>query len=319
MAWFALGLYLVWIALAFGARSILHRRRTGDSGWRRPTDGPRTIAWWASGLFAVALVAGVAAPIAELAGLDAIAFLDSTVVRIAGTFVAVMGVAATLLTQASMGDAWRIGVQTDVRTRLVTNGPFRYVRNPIFTAMIATAVGLAMIVPNLVAISGLAALAVAVAVQVRVVEEPYLLHTHRERYLVYASRAGRFIPGVGRLRASALTADTAAGSRSRPGELDRNRFRWRYAGASTASSHDDDRHEGGDGDGESGDTDEHGGDHAERGDRPEDTEDRPDAARHTGDGGEPDDLAAAHAARPNSSATMAAAPSGARTSNAVPR
>jgi protein-S-isoprenylcysteine O-methyltransferase Ste14 len=35
-------------------------------------------------------------------------------------------------------------------------------------------------------------------IQVRRVEEPYLLATHGEAYRRYASRTGRFVPGLGR-------------------------------------------------------------------------------------------------------------------------
>jgi protein-S-isoprenylcysteine O-methyltransferase Ste14 len=35
--------------------------------------------------------------------------------------------------------------------------------------------------------------------QVRAVEEPYLLSVHGDAYATYAARVGRFVPGVGRL------------------------------------------------------------------------------------------------------------------------
>jgi protein-S-isoprenylcysteine O-methyltransferase Ste14 len=44
------------------------------------------------------------------------------------------------------------------------------------------------------------ALVVALEVQVRLVEEPYLLRTHGAHYAEYASRVGRFVPGFGRLK-----------------------------------------------------------------------------------------------------------------------
>jgi protein-S-isoprenylcysteine O-methyltransferase Ste14 len=40
---------------------------------------------------------------------------------------------------------------------------------------------------------------VAVQLQVRLVEEPYLRRLHGETYADYAQRVGRFFPGVGRL------------------------------------------------------------------------------------------------------------------------
>lgn len=40
----------------------------------------------------------------------------------------------------------------------MTDGSFRLVRNPVFTAMLVTATGLAAIIPNAISIAGLAAL-----------------------------------------------------------------------------------------------------------------------------------------------------------------
>jgi protein-S-isoprenylcysteine O-methyltransferase Ste14 len=40
---------------------------------------------------------------------------------------------------------------------------------------------------------------VAIEMQVRVVEEPYLRRTHGDAYTAYAARGGRFLPGIGRL------------------------------------------------------------------------------------------------------------------------
>lgn len=61
-----------------------------------------------------------------------------------------------------MGASWRIGVDEDEDTTLVTGGRFGLVRNPIFTAMVLTAAGLALMVPNAVALTGLAMLVGAV-------------------------------------------------------------------------------------------------------------------------------------------------------------
>ena len=98
-----------------------------------------------------------------------------------------------------MGDSWRIGVDEEERTALVTSGPFAVVRNPIFAAMLPTSLGLALLVPNVVALAGLAALVIALEIQVRLVEEPYLLRAHGDAYSEYAARVGRFVPGLGRL------------------------------------------------------------------------------------------------------------------------
>lgn len=99
-----------------------------------------------------------------------------------------------------MGDSWRIGVDHGERTALVTDGPFAYVRNPIFAGMIPAGLGIALLVPSIVAILSIVLLVAALEIQTRLVEEPYLLIIHGDEYAAYASRVGRFVPLVGRLR-----------------------------------------------------------------------------------------------------------------------
>lgn len=82
----------------------------------------------------------------------------------------------------------------------MTDGPFRLVRNPILTGTITTAIGLALVTPNLLSALMLVAFLVSVEVQVRLVEEPHLLAIHGAAYRDYAALTGRFVPGIGRLR-----------------------------------------------------------------------------------------------------------------------
>ncbi|HYG96063.1 MAG TPA: isoprenylcysteine carboxylmethyltransferase family protein, partial [Solirubrobacterales bacterium] len=149
----------------------------------------------------LALLLGAAAPVLALLGwVEPIRSLDTSVAHVFGTILALLGIAATLYAQLAMGTSWRIGVDPGERTALVTSGPFALVRNPIFSAMLPTALGLALLVPSWVAIAGLVGLAVALELQVRVVEEPYLLQVHGRDYAEYSAGVGRFIPGIGRLR-----------------------------------------------------------------------------------------------------------------------
>jgi protein-S-isoprenylcysteine O-methyltransferase Ste14 len=143
---------------------------------------------------------GAAAPVLALLDVvEPVAALDVTVVHAVGVVLAVAGIGATFYAQVAMGASWRIGVDPGERTELVTTGPFAFVRNPIFAAMLPTAVGLTLLVPSWVAFVGLVGLVAALELQVRVVEEPYLLRAHGASYAAYAARVGRFVPGVGRL------------------------------------------------------------------------------------------------------------------------
>ncbi|NHC22934.1 isoprenylcysteine carboxylmethyltransferase family protein [Nocardioides sp. IC4_145] len=204
-------IYALYLATAFVGRTLLQRRATGDGGFRGISGRVGSAEWLAGVGFIVAMVAGVAGPMAALGGLDPIAVLEHRTVFVAGAVVAALGVVATLVVQGHMGESWRIGVDESERTALVTTGAFAIVRNPIFTAMAFTGAGLTAMTPNLVSLTGFALLLVALQLQVRVVEEPYLFSVHcahEGSYAGYAARVGRFIPGVGRIRPG---ADASAG------------------------------------------------------------------------------------------------------------
>ncbi|WP_020525285.1 methyltransferase family protein [Catelliglobosispora koreensis] len=196
----AFALYLVFLLVAFGYRTLVQWRRTRDTGLRLDAGPVGGLRWWAKIGFLGAVGLCAAAPVAGLAGLQPLPPLDFPVLRWAGVVLAVAGIAATLAAQLAMGDSWRIGVDPAERTALVTGGPFSVVRNPIFTAFLAGCAGLTLMTGNVVAVLGFAALLAAIEVQVRVVEEPYLHRTHGSAYTAYTTRTGRFIPGLGLLR-----------------------------------------------------------------------------------------------------------------------
>ena len=203
MAEVALVLYAVYLVIAFGVRTVLQLRRTGSTGFHGVGGRVGSAEWLAGVGFVVALLLGVAAPVLALLDIvEPIDALDTTGLHVAGLVLTLAGIAATFYAQVAMGTSWRIGVDQEERTDLVTSGPFALVRNPIFSAMLPTALGLVLLVPSWVALVGLVGLAVALELQVRVVEEPYLLRAHGEPYRRYAAETGRFLPAVGRLRRS---------------------------------------------------------------------------------------------------------------------
>jgi protein-S-isoprenylcysteine O-methyltransferase Ste14 len=196
----ALVLYGVYLVLAFGLRTLIQLRRTGSTGFHGLGGRPGSAEWVAGVGFTLALLVGAAAPaLALLDVVEPIAALDTAAAHLAGLLLAVAGITATFYAQVAMGTSWRIGVDPTERTDLVTDGPFSLVRNPIFAAMLPTALGLTLLVPSWVALAGLLGLIAALELQVRVVEEPHLLQAHGGAYATYAARVGRFVPGVGRL------------------------------------------------------------------------------------------------------------------------
>lgn len=210
MATAALILFLTYMLTGFVWRTWMQWRRTGDGGFRGISGRPGSREWIAGASFVLAMITGLLGPVTALAGMDPVRVLDHAALGVAGGVLAALGIVATLWTQSQMGESWRIGVDETERTALVTSGVFGLVRNPIFTAMSITGLGLALMTPNPVALAGLAALIVALQLQVRVVEEPYLLATHGDSFLTYTRQVGRFLPALGRTRAS-LPSSVATG------------------------------------------------------------------------------------------------------------
>lgn len=200
--------WALFLIFAFVVRTVLHRRRTGGSGFVGTKEPLLSLRGAGAVLFTVALVAGGAAPLLALAGVwPALGALDRPAVAWAGATMFAAGLLLTVWAQAAMGASWRIGVDPGARTQLVTAGPFRLVRNPIFTAMSLAAAGLALMVPSALSLGAIAALVVAIEIQVRLVEEPYLARVHGRAYLAYAARTGRFVPRLGRIGAARGSLD----------------------------------------------------------------------------------------------------------------
>ncbi len=201
MASWALLLYVSYLMFTLGLRSVVQWQQTGSPGFKGVSGTIGSSEWFGGVLLVLALVLGLLGPVVQMAGvLDPVAMLDGIVGHALGVVLYAAGLAGTLYAQFAMGTSWRVGVDERERTALVTGGPFAYVRNPIFAFMVVAASGLALLAPNLAALLGLCSLMVGLEIQVRLVEEPYLLSAHGQAYAAYAARAGRFVPGVGRLR-----------------------------------------------------------------------------------------------------------------------
>jgi protein-S-isoprenylcysteine O-methyltransferase Ste14 len=199
LAGWAVGLLVVFLVLAFGVRVGVALRTTGRTGIVRLRGAPPIELL--GGLFFVGAGAmGVLNPILVLSDvIEPIQALDTTALHIPGFILASVGITGTFLAQMAMGASWRIGVSDSERTDLVTHGIFSWCRNPIYTFMVVAWAGLALLVPTWLSIASVPAVIVAFEVQVRLVEEPYLIRSHGDAFRAYASRVGRFLPRAGRM------------------------------------------------------------------------------------------------------------------------
>jgi protein-S-isoprenylcysteine O-methyltransferase Ste14 len=197
----ALALLGVFGLLGFVWRAWLQHRRTGSTGFRGISGRMGSAEWVAGVGFVVALAVAVVGPVLQLSGvITPLPVLHADGIQIAGIVLALLGIVLTVWAQLDMGDSWRVGVDQRESTAMVHTGMFGRVRNPIYTAMLTFDVGIALLTPNFVTIAGLILAVTALELQVRRVEEPYLLGKHGEAYRGYTASVGRFIPSVGLLR-----------------------------------------------------------------------------------------------------------------------
>lgn len=199
----AIGLEIVFAVLAFVVRSWVQWRRTGSTGFVLPRRGAPVVERVGAGLFVLAIALLIVAPIVDAGDTGRWAVFDNSAAAVAGALAAVAGIVVCVVAQFAMGDSWRIGVDSSEQTSLVTSGIFDQVRNPIFSAMVLASAGFVLLLPNAWALAALVALVVGLELQVRYVEEPYLRRVHGDAYARYAARAGRFVPGVGTIKAAA--------------------------------------------------------------------------------------------------------------------
>jgi protein-S-isoprenylcysteine O-methyltransferase Ste14 len=200
MAKLAAAMLVVFLVLTLFVRVAIQLRRTGSTGLIGLRKGAGLLEWLSGLLF----IGGMAMAIVSLElvlqdSLDPIDALDVGGLHVIGIALAAAGGLAVFAAQLGMGASWRIGVSEDQGTELVTTGWFTLVRNPIYAAMIVGWTGFALIVPTWLAFAAVVVIAIGLELQVRAVEEPYLLRTHGDEYRRYASRVGRFVPSVGRL------------------------------------------------------------------------------------------------------------------------
>lgn len=113
-----------------------------------------------------------------------------------GHLLAVAGALLAVAGQAAMGASWRVGVAEDATGALVTEGPFRLSRNPVFVGQVALLVGVALAVPSAPGL--FAALVFAGAARAQVAAEERLLDArHGPGFRAYHARVPRWLGPLG--------------------------------------------------------------------------------------------------------------------------
>jgi protein-S-isoprenylcysteine O-methyltransferase Ste14 len=120
-----------------------------------------------------------------------------SVLRWLATGLALLSLAATMRCWAKMGKRWRMAVAVSETTELITDGPFRRIRHPIY------ALSMLLVLCSVVILPTLPMLAVAL-VNITLLnlkarnEERHLAASLGEPYARYVAATGRFLPRLRR-------------------------------------------------------------------------------------------------------------------------
>ena len=121
-----------------------------------------------------------------------IIYLENDLLALSGLIILALSLLWTSASQIAMSTSWRVGIDQQQKTALVTSGIFRYSRNPIYLGMIASFIGLLLITPNAFTLIIVLIGNILIQIQVRL-EEDFLYRSHGQDYLAYKSTTRRFI------------------------------------------------------------------------------------------------------------------------------
>ncbi len=186
----ALTLLVVFLIFAVGGRVLLQYRLTGDHGLRPANTNSSVTAKLSSVLLFAAFIS-----IFSLAFMDAFGFYSPETYKLPkylGGLVSFIGIGLTVVSQYQMGSSWRIGVDEAEHTKLIKNGLYSRIRNPIYTGVLVFCLGLLFIMPSAYMLLCVIGVAVSIEVHVRFVEEPYLRDKHGLEFNEYENSTGRY-------------------------------------------------------------------------------------------------------------------------------
>jgi protein-S-isoprenylcysteine O-methyltransferase Ste14 len=113
---------------------------------------------------------------------------------LAGCLIALAGAALVLRSRAELGPAWSFTAKADEGTGLVTTGPYRLVRHPIYLGLVLVALGAALAFGNWPALTIVPVGIVPTFAWRARAEEQRLSRAFGERYAIYRRQTRAIIP-----------------------------------------------------------------------------------------------------------------------------
>jgi protein-S-isoprenylcysteine O-methyltransferase Ste14 len=118
-------------------------------------------------------------------------YLEYPALQKIGWIFLIVSLIVVWFSQSKMANSWRIGIDEDNSTKLVTNGMFSISRNPIFLGIMIVNIGLFLTIPNAFTLLILSLSTISVNTQIRL-EEDFLKREFGNEYIEYAGKVRRW-------------------------------------------------------------------------------------------------------------------------------
>ncbi len=181
-----------WTGVYLNALRI--KKRTGHSANLKPSS-PRERMLWGAWFFVI--LNWIFLPLILKGSIHYETFWTSFMIEPPSLFTGLLfllaGYGGTLWCYRSLGYAWRIGVNRDDDVSLVTRGPYRFVRHPIYLFQTVMLLGVFLLLP----VYGflMVILVQLVSAYLKAMdEESFLLGKTGDHYRAYMEKTGRFLP-----------------------------------------------------------------------------------------------------------------------------
>jgi protein-S-isoprenylcysteine O-methyltransferase Ste14 len=175
-AW--IGFYIYWVVTASGTKATAaHQSRASELAHRVPL--------WVAALLLIFRFRAL--------GLDRPLFDSSTATVTFAAGLTLLGLSIAIWARRTIGANWSAAVTLKEGHELVQTGPYRFVRNPIYTGILLMFAGTALLIDE---VRGAVALAIAIGafcVKIRQ-EERFMLRQFPETYPAYRRRVRALVP-----------------------------------------------------------------------------------------------------------------------------
>jgi protein-S-isoprenylcysteine O-methyltransferase Ste14 len=118
-------------------------------------------------------------------------YLEYSYLQYIGWGLLLLSLVLVWVAQSHMANSWRIGIDVNNKTELVTSGLFAYSRNPVFLGIMIANVGLFLTIPNAFTLLIISLSVVSINTQIRL-EEVFLENSHGKEYQEYLNQVRRW-------------------------------------------------------------------------------------------------------------------------------